>query len=169
MGPADLLRWAAAAAFLGLLGWACVCDVRERRIPNYVVLGLVATFAVAEVAGVLQPPLWSALLAGGVALLAGFALYAGGVLGAGDSKLFAAVALFAGLPNLAMLAFATALAGGVMALGVLFLRPRAVLAGAAPSARADRKHLLPYGVAIAVGGAVTGLASGLLPQSIIGF
>jgi prepilin peptidase CpaA len=161
MPSADVLRWAAAAVFAALLVWVCVSDVRERRIPNIAVLGLVATFAAAALAGLLPASLWSGLAAGGVGLLAGFALYLGGVLGAGDSKLFAALALFAGLQHLMLLALATVLAGGLMAVGVLLLRPRT--ASRAP--REGRKHLLPYGVAIAAGGAAVGLATGLLPAA----
>jgi prepilin peptidase CpaA len=86
------------------------------------------------------------------------ALYLAGWLGAGDSKLFAAAALFAGLGNLLLLVVATALAGGLYALAVLLIRPREVFRGMTARGRKEgRLRGIPYGVAIAAGALVTAL------------
>jgi prepilin peptidase CpaA len=96
--------------------------------------------------------LW-ALLAGAIAFAVSFALYAGGVVGAGDSKLFAAVALFVGLPHLVLLTVGTAFVGGAIALISIVARPRRALVMINMRARGDFGRGIPYGVAIALAAA----------------
>lgn len=173
--PDDSLLWRALAS--ALLGIACVTDVRARRIPNALVLALLAAglvrlpFAGAPAAG-----LATGALAAGGAVLAGLLalvpLYATRVLGAGDVKLFAALGAWLGTTGLLDAAVWTALAGGVLATGWIAaqavasrLRPAAAAAPvAAPAAGRVGSHgvgrvggrrpgaRLPYGVAIAAGG-----------------
>lgn len=139
-------------------------DVRYRRIPNWTVLavmGLFAAWAVANGgAGVL-----SALEAAGIALLVSIVLYSLKIMGAGDSKLFTAIALFAGMSHLPLLVVATTLSGGAVALVSLATRPRRALAMFTLSGKGDWGRGVPYGVAIAVGGAVImwGPVAGVAP------
>lgn len=83
--------------------WTCYTDLKWMKITNVTVMLLVAVYATV---GLLALPLdawawrWSHL---GVVLLAGIALNAGGVLGAGDAKFAAAAAPFVHLGDLRLL------------------------------------------------------------------
>ena len=149
--PAILL----AAAASVILAWAAVSDVRKRIIPNVSVLALLGVFlAWAVLVLGFGQPLLSALLAAVVAFGVTFALYAFKVIGAGDSKLFAAAALFCGLGYLPLFALATVLAGGVIAVVSLVARPNRTMAMLAMGGKGDWGRGIPYGVAIAIGAAV---------------
>jgi prepilin peptidase CpaA len=152
--PASSLVQLAAAGLVSLvLVVAAVSDIRYRRIPNWTVLAVIGLFAAWAVAtggvGVL-----SALEAAGLALVVSIVLYTLKIMGAGDSKLFTAVALFAGMGYLPLLVVATTLAGGAVALVSLASRPRRAMAMFTLRGKGDWGRGVPYGVAIAVGGAV---------------
>jgi prepilin peptidase CpaA len=96
----------------------------------------------------------SALEAAAIAFAATFALYAFKVIGAGDSKLFAAAALFFGLGYLPLFALATVLAGGGVAVISLATRPNRAMVMLTMRGKGDWGRGVPYGVAIAIGAAV---------------
>jgi prepilin peptidase CpaA len=150
----DVARFAIATGVTGVLIWAAVSDIRTRTIPNLSVLAVIGFFlpwvAVSRGAG-----LASALEAAGVALVVTVALCSFRLFGAGDAKLFSAVALFAGLDLLPILAIATALAGGAMAAVTLASRPTRALAILTLGGKGDSGRGIPYGVAIALGSALT--------------
>lgn len=106
-------------AFVALLGWAAISDVRARRIPNVVTATLLVLGLVAAAVGAASGSLGTAA----AALVVGFALWLpfhlAGLLGAGDVKLFAAAATwltpFAALRGAAW----AAILGGV--LGVVWM------------------------------------------------
>jgi prepilin peptidase CpaA len=133
------------------LGVAAATDVRARRIPNWTVLALVGLFTVLMITMGGQGVL-SSLAAAAIALTITVGLYAFKVVGAGDSKLFAAMSLFAGLGYLPLLAVATALTGGVIAAVTLARRPTRAMVMFAMRGNGDWGRGIPYGVAIAVGG-----------------
>lgn len=144
---------------------AAVTDVRDRRIPNWTVLACLGLFLGWAVVHPLSWDLW-ALGAGVVAFAVSFGLYSAGLVGAGDSKLFAAVALFTGMSGLAPLAMATALVGGVVALVGLAMRPTRALTLINMKGKGDFGPGIPYGVAIAA--AAAGLVwAGLLHLAIL--
>jgi prepilin peptidase CpaA len=145
----DLARYALAAAYTGLMVWAAVSDIRSRLIPNQVVLILLALFIPWTL---LSGGLLPSLEAFGIALVVSVALYAFKVVGAGDSKLFAAAALFAGMDYLPQFALATALTGGAVALVSLASRPQRAFAMIMLRGKGDWGRGVPYGVAIAIGG-----------------
>jgi prepilin peptidase CpaA len=149
---AEITHWVVAVLLTPVLAWAAVSDVRHRRIPNWTVLTVIALFIPWAVASTLP---WSlaALAAGVIALAATFALYAAGVFGAGDSKLFAAVALLTGLGHLALLALATALVGAVVAVISIASRPTRALAMFNLRGNGEFGRGIPYGVAIAAAAA----------------
>jgi prepilin peptidase CpaA len=153
MPTAEIGRLVVAVALSGVLIWASVSDVRDRKIPNASVAAVLALFAVSAVlsggAG-----LTSALGAGAIAFAVGFGLFWFDIVGAGDAKLFAAAALFAGLGNLMIFALATALAGGLIAVGSVLTRPRRALVMLQLRGKGDFGRGIPYGVAIAIGAAV---------------
>ncbi|HZZ30956.1 MAG TPA: prepilin peptidase [Phenylobacterium sp.] len=164
MHLADFIRYAVAIALSGVLAWAAISDIRWRRIPNRVVLSILVLFVPWTLAsGGIE--LASALVAGVVAFAVGYGLYAFKVMGAGDAKLFASLALFAGLAHLTTFALATVWTGGVLAIGALVARPRRALAMLSLRGQGDHGRGIPYGVAIGVGGAVVlwGYLTGLLP------
>lgn len=145
--------------------WAAFTDVVDRRIPNRAVLIVLALFAIWSIAGEMAA-FKSGLLAGTVAFAVGYLFYAFRVMGAGDVKLFAAVALFAGLSQLPLFALATVLFGGLMAVISLASRPRRAAVMFTLRGKGDFGRGIPYGVAIAFGGAyvVWGSLIGGLPR-----
>jgi prepilin peptidase CpaA len=163
--PAGLL-W--GALFSVLLIAACVTDVRTRRIPNALVIVIVACGLGFSLATRPFPGSVGESLMG---LGLGFAVWIGfwlaGVMGAGDVKFFAAIGTWLGPAMTWRAALTAALVGGILAVAMLVrsrtLRPavRRIALGLsagslgvlgaqdAPGSRA-RRHL-PYGVALALG------------------
>ena len=137
----DLLSIALAVLLLA----AAVIDLRSRTIPNPLVIGVALLAPVAWWAAGL--PLWPEAAAQVGVALAVFALFAAffylGMMGGGDVKLAAAIALW--LTPFATLEFIviTSLAGGVVTLATI-------------AWHCWRRHQgapeVPYGVAIAFGG-----------------
>jgi prepilin peptidase CpaA len=155
MIPNSLPAIVLAAAASLVLAWAAVSDVQKRIIPNVSVLALLAVFlAWAVLVLGFSPLLLSALAAAVIAFAVTFALYAFKVIGAGDSKLFAAAALFCGLGYLPLFAFATVMAGGLIAAVSIASRPRRAMVMLSMGGKGDWGRGIPYGVAIAIGAAV---------------
>ena len=141
VGPALL----AAAA-----GW----DLVSYTIPNFLPAALIAVFAVfAFAAGFPLGAAGGHVLAGASGLAIGLALFAFGLIGGGDAKLFAAVCLWLGFSDLLEYAVVTSLIGGGLALMLISVRKLpipAMLAGQGWVARLhDAKAGIPYGVALA--------------------
>src|SRR5579875_1418090 len=111
-----------AALALALAGSAF--DVRSRRIPNFLTLpgilfGLILHFALGG-----WRQLGLAALAGLICGVLFLVFWLAGGMGAGDVKLMTAVATLAGMPLVPWLLILTALAGGVMAIGLALWRGR---------------------------------------------
>jgi prepilin peptidase CpaA len=98
--------------------------------------------------------------------LCGFTLYSFKIVGAGDSKLAAAVALFAGLHGLPQFLMYMALAGGLLALCMLATQPASVMAMLHTRGRGQAYRGVPYGVAISFAGVMILLAS-IRPQFLL--
>ena len=136
---------------------AAAYDVMTLTIPNWISLALLALFPVlALVTGLGWHELAVDCGIGAVALVIGVAAFAFGVVGGGDAKLFAAVALYMGPLGIAPYVFDVAIAGGVLAMIFIVLhQPRLeewtrrspVLAQIV-----SRGMAIPYGVAIVAGG-----------------
>jgi prepilin peptidase CpaA len=108
--------------FGALLVAASCFDVLKLRIPNPIPLGLLALFALELALGTgAQAPLGH-LLAMALALLILLPLFALDMLGGGDVKLLAVVALWLGMTKLAPLLILVGIAGGMFALFWLALR-----------------------------------------------
>jgi prepilin peptidase CpaA len=149
----ETVRLVVAAASSLVLAVAAFSDVRNRRIPNWTVLVLIGLSVVLMALGG-GHSLGSTLAAAGLALATTVALYAFNIIGAGDSKLFTAVALFAGLGYLPLLVVATTLAGGLIALISIASRPQRALAMFTLRGKGDWGRGVPYGLAIALGGLI---------------
>jgi len=105
--------------FVGaVLTFACISDVRTRRIPNVLTFtAIVCALLFHALTGGVAAAGWS--LAGcflGAALF--FPMFALRGMGAGDVKLLAAVGAWLGPSQVAMAALAASLAGGVIAIAV---------------------------------------------------
>ncbi len=147
-----------ALVAIGLFVAAAADDIARRRIANGFVLALAAAAALRLVLGLASgaegvTPIWD-LAAALAVFAAGVVAFHAGIFGGGDAKLLAAGALWIGAASVWAFLFATAIAGGVLALGFLIWAPLARKAGAEA-----RRIALPYGVAISAGGilATTGL------------
>ena len=153
MSELEIARYAVSVALTGALLWAGVSDAITRKIPNASVVTVLALFVVWSFLNPL-PLLTSSLLAGVIGFIVFYALYAFRILGAGDAKLFSAVALFAGLAYLGSFSMATVLAGGAMAVVTLASRPQRALVMFNLRGRGDFGRGIPYGCAIAFGGII---------------
>lgn len=151
--------------FMGLLAWAAATDVAALRIPNAAVAGLVGLYVVAvAVAGFPTGWYWGPVV--GLAVLAlGIVMFMFKVAGAGDGKLLAAVALWAGPDQVIYLLGLTALLGlaivpikylAMMAFTQVQLRVPNAETWTMPRGLAKVKSV-PYGVAIAGAAVITSL------------
>jgi prepilin signal peptidase PulO-like enzyme (type II secretory pathway) len=127
--------------FVVMLAVVTVTDLRERLIPNRVLIAALATglplLALAD-PGALPGRLGAALAGGGVSLV--IALARPGAFGLGDVKLIATIGLFLGEPVVD--AILVALLGGALLGLVLFAR----------HGRAAAKLTIPFGPFLALGG-----------------
>jgi len=136
-------------AVAGTLIWAAGTDIRHRRISNKLSLIILALFVAFAASQLMAGENWkSALLwpfvTATVVFFAGAALFAARLMGGGDVKLMAAVALFAGPAlSISFILYVT-IAGGLVALATLLY---AKIKAADPAAAK-----VPYGVAITMGG-----------------
>jgi len=112
----------ATAGFGALLVAASCFDVLRLRIPNIIPLGLILLFALQLLVepGVHAP--LDHLLAMALALLILLPVFVLDMLGGGDIKLLAAVALWLGMQKLAALLILVGIVGGVFALFWLAMR-----------------------------------------------
>jgi len=118
-----LLHTLTLCAFPALVIVAALRDMTSYTIPNWISLALIAAFApVAMLAGFDLSSTGVALGVGAIGLVAGIAMFALGWIGGGDAKLFAACILWLGWPAAAPFALWTALAGGGLAVALLWGR-----------------------------------------------
>jgi prepilin peptidase CpaA len=161
--PSDFIAIATIAAGSGL---GAAIDLRTRRVPNPLTMGLAATGVVYAACGIGIGGLsLGASLAGlglGLALMLPGHLI--GATGAGDVKLFAAAGAFVGPAHILTAFIYTALAGGGMAVVVSLMRRRlrqtvggtalliATAGGNAPAIESPHQdNRFAYAPAIAVG------------------
>ncbi|WP_270936087.1 A24 family peptidase [Falsiroseomonas oryzae] len=155
------------AAILGFAAW---CDLATRTIPDRCSLALLA---VGLGYRLLEGPA-AAAASLGVALLIGVGflfLHARGMIGGGDVKLIAAIAVGFAPSEVPELLFAIGIAGGILALLYLGLsrimpkpafRPQAALplrVAVLEAHRIARRGPMPYALAIAAGTVAAGLGA----------
>lgn len=138
-----------ALAALALLLASVVCDLRDRTIPDWISVALLA-LGVASTALGWHDLSWLQLAIGAaVAFGVGAALFYLGAMGGGDAKLCAGLGAICGWPRVLEALFATALCGGVLS---YFAQRRGMKS-------------LPYAPAIAAGYAVTLAVAWTAPPS----
>ncbi len=166
-GLAGMIYLTSLACFTALLITGMVTDLLERRLPNWLTGGVLLLYPAFVLSSPVPQDWLLALLLAATVFLIGFGLFAFDLIGGGDVKLMAAVALWAGLQHAVQFFVVTALSGGVLALAYLLyrqalpwlqawawsLRARFLAAPTAtPGPGAATPMSLPYGIAIAVGG-----------------
>jgi prepilin peptidase CpaA len=150
----------ATMGFGALLLAASVSDVLRLRIPNPIPLGLLALFAVELLLRTSPAAPVDHLMAMGLALVILLPLFALDMLGGGDVKLLAVVALWLGMTKLAPLLILVGVVGAIFALLWLALRwlVRTGLPGRSLPMSLQARAPLPFALPIAL------VAMLLLPQ-----
>lgn len=150
MSPSALLLLPA----LPVAAWVAWSDVARMTIPNRAVLALLAGFALLAPAVLAPAEIGARTFQGSVVLAGGVALYAVGLLGAGDAKFGAAMALYvapAEVPAFAMLLSAVVVASFALHRGLRALPPvRAATPGWESWGRGDFPLGLALGPALAL-------------------
>jgi prepilin peptidase CpaA len=155
------------AALVGGTGSAAVIDIRQRRIPNAVSLGLAAVGLTMAASGTSGVSVRASLVGFAVAFVLMLPGHVLGATGAGDVKLFAAAGAVLGAGRVFEAFLCVAIAGGVLAVIVALQRGRlartlahtARLVGTPLETRqaiqSPAEHnRFPYGPAIAIGSVI---------------
>jgi prepilin peptidase CpaA len=135
-----------------LYGAVILYDARRYVIPNWLNFAIGALYVV-YFALVLPQPWWGGVAACGAMFVAGFLLFTLGIMGGGDVKLLTVSMLWTGWSVLSLqFLFATAIAGGVLAIALILLRRIILLFKWRNAPRIFmRGQPIPYGIAIALG------------------
>ena len=152
-----------AAIFIFLVVWAMVSDASRLIIPNWVSVGLVASYFTYALAVQNESPIFLHLIVAGIVFLIGLAFFVRKWVGGGDVKFLAAVALWAGPGLILPLLMIMSVTGIALALIVLFARMHfgEMAADAGPRGAARlvprwvRLGLCPYGIAIGLASLLT--------------
>lgn len=162
---ADVIHVAAVVAYLTALIFAALYDLTTYRIPNGTSVAVVVSFAASAATSGLAPTEILLHVGAGLTMLSlGVALFALRLIGGGDAKLLASVALWMGFHSLPVFLVVVALLGGVLAAAIVFARrisfppswhgvpwlARLIAPGQG----------LPYGVAISAGAVIVVLRLG---------
>jgi len=140
--------------FPAMMAFAASTDLFTMTISNRVSLVLAAGFLVlAALDGMPLVEIGSHLAAGFVVLAVCFVFFSPGWIGGGDAKLAAATALWLGWGHLYEYLLYASLLGGVLTLGILEFRKRALPPALARQPWLVRLHEpaggVPYGIALA--------------------
>ncbi len=161
-----IVLYIAFALYTLLLGIAAVFDTWKFVIPNAIAVALVVLFIATALLLPEMTPLvpemtwmeWLSHVGAAVAVFIGGAvLYAFNKMGGGDVKLLTAVAFWVGFEHLTELLLYVAVAGGILAIGLIVMRKVIASLGSASTRLAEIKpprvlldgEAVPYGLAIA--------------------
>lgn len=150
---------------IGFLVAAAISDFRSMTIPNIYAGGILLAFIPAFLADAFTGHGmeffygWQSHLIAALAVFAiSFLLFSLRVIGAGDSKLATAVALWVGLSGMTAFLFYMAIAGAVLAIATKFMNGKQIAASpkeASWIAQSQAGRLgVPYGIAICFGAIV---------------
>jgi prepilin peptidase CpaA len=139
---------------VGVLLATALWDLRQLRIPNGLVLVLLAAFAILLAPCLSWGDLSLRILAAAAMLALGLAAFAAGLFGGGDVKLLSALLLFVPPGTLVLFAFVMALSLlGSIALIIAARRMAPAYSGNWGVLR-ERQGRLPMGLAFGIGGVV---------------
>lgn len=147
---------------LGFAIASAISDFRSMTIPNIysglITLAFIPAFAADYFSGQGMEyfaALSSHLLAAVLVFAVTFVLFVTRVMGAGDSKLCSAIALWTGLSGLAPFLFYMAIVGALLGISTKILNKRVVFASPVAGGWIDKSQKgqagVPYGIAICVG------------------
>ncbi|HLY07429.1 MAG TPA: prepilin peptidase [Rhizomicrobium sp.] len=150
------------AVLIAAAGW----DLASFTIPNFLQAILLAGFLMfALFTKMPMAVLGWHLSAAAIGLAIGFALFATGLVGGGDAKLFACVALWFGFPDIFEYAVIASLFGGALTILLLAFRwlplPQFLARQGWLARLHDHRSGVPYGVALATGAFV------VMPQTAV--
>lgn len=139
-----------------------IADFKSMNIPNIYSLGIMLAFIPAFAVdaltgeGVEYFASWSShLIAGAGVFGATFVLFSMGKIGAGDSKLASALALWTGAMGLAPMLFYMAITGAFLAIATKIMNKKTLIANPKPESWIGKAQGgyggVPYGIAIALG------------------
>jgi len=141
-------------------------DFRTMTIPNIYIIGIGVSFLPAFLLDLFAVPggpvlfsSWlSHLVAAGLVFLVTILFFAARIIGAGDSKMCAALALWAGLGGLAPFLFYMALTGAVLALATKLMAKKQLFRQAPEGSWIAKAQAggagVPYGIALFIGAIV---------------
>jgi prepilin peptidase CpaA len=149
-----------------LLIAAAAWDIASFTIPNSLTGTMAALFLpFALILGMPLGAFGQHVLAGLIALIVGFTMFARNFIGGGDAKLYAGIGLWLGLHDLVAYTLIATILGGLLTLLLLGMRQLPLPAGLARQGWLlklhDTRSGVPYGVALAAG------AFMILPQAEI--
>ncbi|MAF68332.1 MAG: peptidase [Micavibrio sp.] len=158
--------------------WAAISDFKFLKIPNVVSIVALAAFAVAFAAQYFGLPvelrpmgvITSHLASGAIMFGMTLALFAVRILGAGDSKMASAYALWFTLFLLSQYLVLITLVGGVLGVVALILRrikPKNHFHSVWIKTISEQNSAVPYGIAIAVSFWVCALGKGYLSFELL--
>ena len=152
---------------LAIFGAVAYGDIRTRRIPNELIVAILAlaAFRIA-VDGDPRAGLYT-LAAAAVLFVATFLLFWRGFLGGGDVKLIGATALLIGYHSFFEFLFVMSISGALVAVAVLARDRLGLRRATTPpleAQEAQARLTVPYGVAIAAAGIVVLLVQYLPPR-----
>jgi prepilin peptidase CpaA len=154
--PAEEMTLQLIVLLLGLGIFAVVAygDIRTRRIPNELIVAILAlaAFRIA-MDGDPRAGLYT-LAAAAVLFVATFLLFWRGLLGGGDVKLIGATTLLIGYHNYFEFLFVMSVSGALIAVAVLARDRLGWRHATAPATEISARLTVPYGVAIAAAGMV---------------
>lgn len=136
---------------VALLAAATIQDAIQLRISNLISGSVLVLAIIAMVASGPRIGLWQNILVFAIVLMIGAFLFARNVLGGGDVKLFATVALWVDLATALRLVASILIAGGLLAFAIIMLRLVAPRALARRVKTLQPKAGIPYGIAITAG------------------
>lgn len=142
--------------FFGIMVVAAIYDLVSYTIPNFLPLLLIGAFVVFALWQALSWPLLANHAGAGLGMLGvGWALFALGLLGGGDAKLFAATSLWMGWYGIINYMIMFSICGGVLALTLLLFRrlplPERLRRQLWIATLHKKEQGAPYGIALAVG------------------
>ncbi len=148
------MQAAAFLIFVVLMIYAAISDLTSMRIPNVIPAGLVLAFFVYAIGtGTAWTTVVPHIATGAAVLVVSFALFALGVIGGGDAKLAAAIALWLGTGLVLDYLLLAAILGGLLTLLILCFRNIPQPAFTVRWEWANRLYQprtgVPYGIALA--------------------
>jgi prepilin peptidase CpaA len=136
---------------VGLLAAATIQDAVQLRISNIISASVLILAIVAMAVSGFQASVWQNAVVFALVLTIGTLLFSRNILGGGDVKLFAGVALWADFASALQLIASILVAGGILAIIIITLRLLAPKKLTSRVKTLQPRAGIPYGVAIAAG------------------